>query len=87
MSISILEKINCDWMTKYSPDAFPIILKYGFEILNLNVKWAGEVYEIDQLKLSFLKRYNFCIDANLREHYFFEGTYYTSYLLASEKRV
>ena len=66
---------------KYSPDAFPIILKYGFEILNLNKIWA-EVYEIDQLKLSFLKRYNFCVDANLREHYFFEGTYYTSYLLS-----
>tara|TARA_B100002051_G_C16603306_1_gene569227 strand:- start:333 stop:866 length:534 start_codon:yes stop_codon:yes gene_type:complete len=66
---------------EYSPDAFSIILKYGFEILNLNKIWA-EVYEIDNLKLSFLKNYNFQIDASLREHYFFEGNYYTSHILS-----
>jgi RimJ/RimL family protein N-acetyltransferase len=66
---------------KYAPKAIEIIIKYGFGILNLNKVWA-EVYEIDKLKLIFLKKTGFNIDANLREHYFYQGKYYTSHILS-----
>jgi RimJ/RimL family protein N-acetyltransferase len=65
----------------YSDEAFEIILKYGFNNLNLNKLWA-EIYEIDNKKLDFFQRKGFLIDANLREHYFYNGKYYTSHILS-----
>jgi RimJ/RimL family protein N-acetyltransferase len=69
----------------YSQEAFNLILDYGFNILNLNKLWA-EIYEIDQLKLEFFQKNNFIIDANLRDHYYFKGNYYTSYILSLLKK-
>lgn len=69
---------------KYSKEAFDLILDYGFNILNLNKLWA-EIYEIDKKKLKFFKKNGFKIDANLREHYYYKGQYYTSHILSKLK--
>lgn len=70
---------------KYSPEAFDIILDYGFNTLNLNKLWA-EIYEIDKLKLEFFQNRGFKIDANLRDHYYYKGKYYTSHILSLLKK-
>ncbi|MEY4458805.1 MAG: hypothetical protein RIT38_10 [Bacteroidota bacterium] len=73
---------NSSWIDNiYSPTAFKLILNYGFNILNLNKLWA-EIYEIDLKKLDFFKNVGFKVDATLREHYFFNGKYYSSHLLS-----
>jgi len=73
---------NSEWIdNKHAPEAFNLILEYGFNILNLNKLWA-EIYEIDNKKLTFFQERNFCIDANLREHYYYRGKYYTSHILS-----
>jgi RimJ/RimL family protein N-acetyltransferase len=73
---------NSEWIEKeYSPTGLKLILNYGFEILNLNKIWA-EIYEIDKKKLSFLQEKGFKIDATLREHYFYNGKYYSSHILS-----
>ena len=64
-----------------APKAFPIILDYGFNTLNLNKIWA-EIYDIDTLKLNFFTDRGFKVDASLREHYFFKGKYHTSHILS-----
>ncbi len=70
------------WIDKvYAPKAIKIILNYGFGIMNLNKIWA-EIYEIDILKLNFFENLGFSIDANLREHYFYQGKYYTSHIMS-----
>ena len=77
---------NEAWIDEeYAPKAIKIILDYGFGILSLNKIWA-EVYEIDKLKLSFFKVIGFKIDANLREHYFYQGKYHTSHILSLLRR-
>lgn len=65
----------------YSKGAVEIILNYGFNTLNLNKLWI-EVYEIDEKKLCFFKSLGFKVDASLREHYFHNGSYYTSHILS-----
>lgn len=73
---------NFEWIDNLnSPEAFNLILNYGFNMLNLNKIWA-EIYEIDDKKLSFFKQKGFQIDANLREHYYYKGKYYTSHILS-----
>jgi len=70
---------------KHSYEAFNIILDYGFNTLNLNKLWA-EIYEIDKLKLEFFQNKGFKIDANLRDHYYYKGKYYTSHILSLLKK-
>lgn len=70
---------------KHSHEAFDIILDYGFNTLNLNKLWA-EIYEIDKLKLEFFQNRGFKIDANLRDHYYYKGKYYTSHILSLLKK-
>ena len=55
----------------------PLLLEYGFDILNLNKIWA-EVYEIDKKKIDLFSRYKFNIDGKLRQHYYFNGQYHDS---------
>jgi len=70
------------WIDKeFSPQAFSLILDYGFNKLNLNKLWA-EIYSIDKMKLKFFKDRGFNVDANLRDHYFYNGEYYTSHILS-----
>lgn len=73
---------NAKWIDeKYSPSAIELILKYGFNTLNLNKLWA-EIYEIDSKKLDFFQSIGFKIDATLRQHYFYNGKYYNSHILS-----
>jgi len=69
----------------YSHEAFNMILDYGFYTLNLNKLWA-EIYELDKLKLEFFQSRGFKIDANLRDHYYYRGKYYTSHILSYLKK-
>ena len=68
----------------YSIKAFNLIQNYGFNMLNLNKLWA-EIYEIDSKKLKFFKTQGYKVDASLREHYYYEGKYYTSHILSKLK--
>jgi len=71
-----------EWIDdNYSHKAFPIILDYGFNKLNLNKLWA-EIYDIDHKKLNFFKSYRFKQDAILRDHYFYDGKYINSNILS-----
>ncbi len=75
-----------EWIDeKYAPVAIKIILDYGFNTLNLNKLWA-EIYEIDNKKLKFFSELGFVIDASLREHYYYQGKYYTSHILSLLKK-
>ncbi len=47
----------------------------------MNKVWA-EIYEIDEKKLKFFKKHKFEVDAELREHYFYDGKYYSSFILS-----
>tara|TARA_B100000131_G_scaffold151351_1_gene146852 strand:- start:19 stop:543 length:525 start_codon:yes stop_codon:yes gene_type:complete len=66
---------------KYAPEAIKIILKKAFHTFNMNKVWV-EIYEIDKKKLDFFKNLNFKVDAELREHYFYEGEYHSSFILS-----
>ncbi|MBT3748175.1 MAG: GNAT family N-acetyltransferase [Bacteroidetes bacterium] len=73
---------NGEWIDDvYAPVAIKMILNYGFNVLNLNKLWT-EIYEIDTKKNQFFMSLGFSIDANLREHYYWEGKYYSSHLLS-----
>ena len=66
---------------KYCPTALGLTLNYAFGTLNLNKVWA-EIYEIDDKKINFFKNNGFEVDAVLREHYYYKGRYYNSYILS-----
>lgn len=66
---------------KYCPKALKMILDYAFGTLNLNKVWA-EIYEIDNKKIEFFKNNGFVVDACLREHYYYKGKFYNSYILS-----
>ena len=73
---------NYSWIDDcYADKIFHPFLQYGFNCFNFNKLWA-EIYSIDHLKLQFFKSYSFQVDASLREHYFFKGTYVTSHILS-----
>jgi len=77
---------NRAWIdNEISPSAIDLILTYGFDKLNLNKLWV-ELYEIDKKKLAFFKEKNFKQDAVLREHYFYDGKYYSSIILSLLKK-
>ncbi len=67
---------------KYALDAATILIKYGFEDLNLNKIWM-ELYEYDYKKLDFFKNhFNFKVDGMLRQNAFSEGRYWDSYIIS-----
>tara|TARA_Y100000592_G_C5400828_1_gene283008 strand:- start:410 stop:988 length:579 start_codon:yes stop_codon:yes gene_type:complete len=77
---------NGEWIDdRVAPTAFEMILDYGFETMNLNKLWA-EIYQIDSSKLKFFMKRGFNIDASLREHYYYQGEYYTSHILSLLKK-
>ena len=77
---------NGQWIDNtVAPIAFEVILDYGFNTMNINKLWA-EVYQIDEKKLDFFTRRGFSIDASLREHYYYQGQYYTSHILSMLKK-
>jgi RimJ/RimL family protein N-acetyltransferase len=67
---------------KYAKDAAKILIKYGFNDLNLNKIWM-ELYEFDKKKLDFFQScFNFKIDGKLRENAFANGKYWDSYIIS-----
>jgi len=69
----------------HAPSSINIILDYGFNTINMNKLWA-EIYEVDTKKLYFFQNLGFEIDAKLREHYYYNGKYHTSFILSLLKR-
>lgn len=66
----------------YAIDAAKTLINYGFNDLNLNKIWM-ELYEFDSKKLNFFKeKFNFLVDAKLRQNAFSEGRYWDSYILS-----
>lgn len=69
-----------------APDAVNILLDYGFNFLNLNKVWM-ELYSFDKQKIDFFKnKYNFKIDATLRENCYEKGEYHDSLIISLLKR-
>jgi RimJ/RimL family protein N-acetyltransferase len=67
---------------EYAPEAIELLLKYGFENLNLNKIWM-ELYEFDSLKLKiFEEKFGFKIDGKLRQNCFQDGQYWDSYIIS-----
>ena len=66
----------------YAEDAVHLLLKYGFNNLNLHKIWM-ELYEFDNSKLDFFKdNFNFKTDGTLRDNCFEDGSYYNSYIIS-----
>lgn len=65
-----------------SLEAVNLLIKYGFNNLNLNKIWM-ELYEFDTKKIDiFTKKFNFKQDGLLRENCFEDGKYWDSYLIS-----
>lgn len=70
----------------YAEDAARLLLKYGFDNLNLNKIWT-ELYEFDSKKITFFKeKFNFKVDGCLRENCFEDGKYWNSYIISLTKK-
>ena len=65
----------------YAQDAAHLLIKYGFETLNLHKIWM-ELYEFDIQKLDFFKNIGFKKDGRLRDNCFQEGKYWDSYIIS-----
>ncbi len=66
----------------YAQEAAELLIKYGFETLNLNKVWM-ELYEFDHRKIDFFtKKFNFKQDALLRQNCFADGKYWNSLIIS-----
>lgn len=65
----------------YSNIYYPMIVEYAFNHLNLNKVYV-EVYDIDEKKKDFFLEKGFKADACLREHYYYDGKYWNSYIFS-----
>ena len=67
-------------------DAAALLIKYGFENLNLNKIWM-ELYEFDQRKIEFFtEKFNFVREGTLRDNCFEDGKYSNSYIYSLLRR-
>lgn len=67
---------------KFSMDAANILIRYGFNDLNLNKIWM-ELYEFDNKKLDFFKnKLKFSTDGKLRKNAFAKGRYWDSFIIS-----
>lgn len=70
----------------FAHEAASLLIKYGFENLNLNKIWM-ELYEFDHRKLEFFKdQFQFKEDGHLRENCFEEGRYWNSFIISLLKK-
>ena len=70
----------------YAYDAAKLLIRYGFEILNLNKIWM-ELYEFDAKKIKFFEeRFSFSRDGELRDNCFVDGRYWNSYIISLLKK-
>jgi len=57
---------------RFAPDAARLLLRYGFEELNLHRIWA-EIYETDAAKRDFLPALGFTLEGRHRDTHWSEG--------------
>ena len=63
-------------------EAAQLLIKYGFENLNLNKIWM-ELYEFDNSKLDFfINDFDFIIDGSLRDNCYENGQYWDSKIIS-----
>lgn len=62
---------------KYAPDAGGLLIRYGFEELNLHRIWA-EIYSIDHPKQKFLPTMGFQLEGTHKQTHFTEGKWVDS---------
>ena len=66
----------------FAEEAVHLLLRYGFDNLNLHKIWM-ELYAFDSTKLDFfVKRFGFEVDGILRDNCFEDGRYWNSYMLS-----
>jgi RimJ/RimL family protein N-acetyltransferase len=58
--------------SKYAVDAAKIMIKYGFEELNLHRFWS-EIYDFDEAKKQFFQTLGFTLDGQFRQTHWTEG--------------
>jgi RimJ/RimL family protein N-acetyltransferase len=67
---------------KYAKDAAEVLIRYGFNDLNLNKIWM-ELYEYDSKKLEFFQsEFRFKVDGKLRSNAFAQGEYWDSFIIS-----
>ncbi len=70
----------------YAENAVALLIKYGFESLNLNKIWM-ELYEFDEKKIKFFtEKFNFVCEGTLRDNCFEEGKYWNSHIYSLLRR-
>ncbi len=69
----------------YAREAAEILIKYGFDVLNLNKIWM-ELYEFDTRKLEFFDALGFKKDGRLRDNCFEDGRYWDSFIISLTAR-
>lgn len=62
---------------KFAPDAARVMIRYGFDELNLHRLWT-EIYEIDEAKAAFFKTLGFHLDGRHRQTHWTEGRWVDS---------
>jgi RimJ/RimL family protein N-acetyltransferase len=62
---------------KYADDAASLLIKYGFEELNLHRLWA-EVYQYDDRKTAFFRRLGFNLDGQHKDTCWSAGKWWDS---------
>lgn len=70
----------------FAEDAAALLIKYGFENLNLNKIWM-ELYEFDERKIKFFtEKFGFVREGTLRDNCFEDGKYWNSYIYSLLRR-
>lgn len=72
---------------RFAPDAARVLIRYGFDELNLHRLWS-EIYDFDQAKQGLFDRLGFGLDGRHRQTHWGEGRWHDSLfysLLSSDK--
>ncbi len=69
----------------YAEEVSKLLINYAFNEINLNKVWA-EVFEIDKKKRALFDKIGFVLDGTLREHYYYGGEWWDSYILSLLKK-
>jgi len=73
------EEIYVDGPGGYAEDAARVLMRYGFDNLNLHKLWT-ELYSFDHRKVELFTRLGFARDAVLRDNCYEDGRYHDSYI-------
>ncbi|MBF0164656.1 MAG: GNAT family N-acetyltransferase [Magnetococcales bacterium] len=74
--------------TRHAPDAARVLIRYGFDELNLHRLWS-EIYAFDAQKQHFFDSLGFALDGRHRQTHWSEGRWHDSLyysLLAEDER-